>query len=268
MANGSRSGWTLRRSNLRGISVRPASRITCPCSPTRVTTATSYPARRAASASGSLCDTKYQSSVTKKQSRGRFTARSARPETSVRATIGAPSYAVRPDAPASCAPLPPDAGTPPSEAARGRAGPRPTPEAAHATRYRGGSRIPSSDDLPAMRAQLVGSALHMNSRIQLIKARSRGFGNTAHLCNAIYFHLRVLASKSSGPPRLAFCETRSDSPGQIISCSIRSSFAFAAFAQPCHFGSPTWTPRRYTSAGVTESPPVSGTSAPCGRPSL
>jgi hypothetical protein len=43
-----------------------------------------------------------------------------------------------------------------------------------------------------------------------------------------------------------------------------SSFSFAAFAQPCHFGIAVALPSTYTSCGVIGSPPCCGINAQCG----
>ena len=51
--------------------MKPSSRICRPCACTRVATTTSNPASRAARATGSRCEQKYQSSVTRKRSFGR-----------------------------------------------------------------------------------------------------------------------------------------------------------------------------------------------------
>ena len=42
------------------------------------------------------------------------------------------------------------------------------------------------------------------------------------------------------------------------------TFAFAAFAQPCHFGIDVAVPSTYTSCGVIGSPPCCGINAQCG----
>ncbi len=63
-----------RRRHAIGRRTKPSLRICSPCARTRVATPISKPASRAARATGSRCEQKYQSSVTKKRSFGRRTA--------------------------------------------------------------------------------------------------------------------------------------------------------------------------------------------------
>src|SRR5215831_752659 len=60
-----------RRRHGRGCKAKPSSRIAPPCARTRVATTTSKPSARAARATGSRCEQKYQSSVTRNRSFGR-----------------------------------------------------------------------------------------------------------------------------------------------------------------------------------------------------